>query len=152
MEQRTCTCCGRTKPLDAYNPSKNATRGFLAYCKECARAKQRDWYKRNRDKKLANDKVAVRRIRPNARQAILAHLQRHPCVDCGESDPMVLDFDHINGDKAAAVSTLVYQDASVARILQEVGKCEVRCANCHRRKAAKQHGWYWFADPPPRAR
>jgi len=57
----------------------------------------------------------------------------HPCVDCGESDPIVLDFDHVRDQKVAAVGRLVGSGAKLQRIVDEIAKCEVRCANCHRR-------------------
>jgi hypothetical protein len=57
----------------------------------------------------------------------------HPCVDCGESDPIVLEFDHVRGSKVADICQLVQHRTALAKIVIEVGKCEVRCANCHRR-------------------
>ena len=60
------------------------------------------------------------------------------CVDCGEADPIVLEFDHVRGTKQDNVSTLIGRAFSWKRILEEVAKCEVRCANCHRRKTAAQ--------------
>ena len=71
---------------------------------------------------------------------VLAVLERNPCVDCGESDPIVLDFDH-RGDKRSAVSVMAAW-ASVATLEQEIAKCEVRCANCHRRKTLAERGSY----------
>jgi hypothetical protein len=73
----------------------------------------------------------------------------HPCIDCGESDPIVLEFDHREGEKKlAAVSTLMTQmKASLKTIKAEIVKCDVRCANCHRRKTAKERGWYKIEAP-----
>jgi hypothetical protein len=68
------------------------------------------------------------------------YLAAHPCVDCGEADPVVLDFDHVDGKSMAISAGLI--GWSIARIIQEIRKCEVRCANCHRRRTAKQLGWY----------
>jgi hypothetical protein len=58
----------------------------------------------------------------------------HPCIECGEDDPVVLEFDHLGGklfDVGRAIS-----DRSWDSILEEIAKCEVVCANCHRRRTA----------------
>ena len=62
-----------------------------------------------------------------------AYLAEHPCVDCDENDPDVLDFDHVQGQKSANVSDLLWGKSSLKRLQAEVALCEVRCANCHRR-------------------
>ena len=67
----------------------------------------------------------------------------HPCVDCGENDPRVLDFDHIN-NKRHEISTLLRKEYSWNSILEEAKKCEIRCANCHRRKTAKEQNHYTY--------
>lgn len=63
---------------------------------------------------------------------ILEYLKNHHCVDCGESDPIVLEFDHIK-DKYKEISKLI-RGNSFQKLKDEIVKCEVRCANCHRRK------------------
>ena len=71
---------------------------------------------------------------------ILEYLLKHPCVDCGEKDVTVLEFDHVK-NKLKPVSSLIRAGAT-SLIEKEIEKCEVRCANCHRRKTAKQFGWF----------
>lgn len=61
---------------------------------------------------------------------VLDHLRRAPCVDCGEPDPVVLEFDHV-GAKRADVTRLAAW-SSLARLQEEIAACEVRCVNCHR--------------------
>ena len=64
-------------------------------------------------------------------------------MECGETNPIVLDFDHINPiDKTASISRMLGQNIAMATILAEVSKCEIRCAKCHRLRTAKQMGWY----------
>lgn len=70
------------------------------------------------------------------------YLHEHPCVDCGESDPVVLEFDHVRGIKEDNVGSLMRKTTSWPRILSEIQKCDVRCANCHRRKTARERGYY----------
>jgi len=55
------------------------------------------------------------------------------CVDCGDSRLVVLDFDHV-GSKAANVTELARSGCRLQRLKDEVSRCEVRCANCHRRR------------------
>jgi len=76
-----------------------------------------------------------------SRNFVRAFLANHPCVDCSESDIVVLEFDHVRGTKAFNIAYLVGQGRDLQTIKTEMDKCEVRCANCHRRKTAKQFGW-----------
>ena len=65
----------------------------------------------------------------------------HHCVVCGEDDPAVLEFDHVDqSTKDKAVSNMVVN--SIAKIKTEIEKCRVLCANCHKRHTATQLGWY----------
>lgn len=71
--------------------------------------------------------------RSKARSWIKAYLQNHPCVDCGEDDIRVLEFDHIDpSQKEFTISRGVADGRGLKSIKAEVEKCEVRCANCHR--------------------
>ena len=54
------------------------------------------------------------------------------CVDCGEDNTIVLEFDHVRGVKKSNVSDMANQSYSFKTIQKEIDKCEVRCANCHR--------------------
>ena len=93
----------------------------------------------NRTEHTANVNANTARYRERNRHLIRGYLLSHPCVDCGEHDPDVLEFDHL-GEKAQAVSPLK-MSASPGLILTEIQKCEVRCVNCHMRRTAAQFGW-----------
>jgi hypothetical protein len=71
---------------------------------------------------------------------VLEHLTGHPCLDCGEANPVVLEFDHVS-EKAASISALVADAAPLASLEVEIARCEVVCANCHRRRTARRAGW-----------
>ncbi len=60
------------------------------------------------------------------------------CVDCGEDDPIVLDFDHVRGVKVCDISRMAHTGYKEWRIIEELAKCEIRCANCHRRITHKR--------------
>lgn len=60
-------------------------------------------------------------------------LLKNPCVDCNERDLIVLEFDHVRGKKKMNISDAVRRGWSIESIKNEMDKCEVRCANCHRR-------------------
>ena len=80
-------------------------------------------------KAAANNKVA----RERNIAFVNEYLATHPCVDCPESDPIVLEFDHVRGKKHKEVSDMAQKAYSIKTIEEEIAKCEVRCANCHRR-------------------
>lgn len=54
------------------------------------------------------------------------------CLDCGNNNPVVLDFDHVEDNKLANVSNMVRNLYAWQKVLDEIAKCEVVCSNCHR--------------------
>ena len=100
-------------------------------------------YERRRDYYLNKARVRNLALRQEAQSRLLAYLSAHPCLDCGESDPVVLDFDHADrGRKTASIADMLKARRSWSGIELEIAKCEVRCANCHRRRTARQFAWY----------
>ena len=101
-----------------------------------------EWYKEN--KSLTKARVFARRkkLRAEKQKKILEYLAEHPCVDCGETDVIVLQFDHVRGKKKYALSNIISGGHSWFTVLNEIEKCEVRCANCHLRKTVKEHPNY----------
>src|SRR4051794_36986150 len=59
-------------------------------------------------------------------------------TDCGETDPVVLEFDHLRDKEFDIASGIHYHAWS--KVLAEIAKCEVVCANCHRRRTARRRG------------
>ncbi len=56
-----------------------------------------------------------------------------PCVDCGLLDLLLLEFDHI-GDKRGNVIAMARRGCALKTLQNEIARCQVRCANCHRRR------------------
>jgi hypothetical protein len=71
------------------------------------------------------------------RQRIKELKELHGCVDCGEKNHIVLDFDHIK-DKKYNISRMIHDGFAWAAIKKEISKCEVVCANCHRVRTHKR--------------
>lgn len=110
-------------------------------CRPCKQAYDRE-YHRKRSPEARQQKLSLQAERVTvARQFIWDYLKDHPCEECGESDPVVLEFDHIDrSTKFMAVAELATY--SIEKISAEIAKCRVLCANCHRRHTAIQLGWY----------
>lgn len=73
--------------------------------------------------------------RAEQRRIIDEHKASHPCIDCGESDPICLDFDHRDPSKKDfSIFRTTAVCGTVEALLKEIAKCDIRCANCHRKK------------------
>jgi hypothetical protein len=145
---KLCAKCGCLKAAGDFNRNKWKKDGLQHYCRDCHRRSVVQSQRTHRDAFLRRQRRYNDRKRNEIRRNIFDYLRAHPCVDCGESDVLVLDFDH-RRDKEHAISQLVCSNKSWGEILREIEKCEIRCANCHRRKTARQFGWkkfYWQLD------
>jgi hypothetical protein len=142
---RRCSKCQRDLPSDAFAAKGTDRRGNprrQPYCRECNRAYQRDHYVANKEIYKVKAAAWRRARRTELIENILSHLRSHPCVDCGEADPIVLHFDHVRGQKRDGVARLVRDQRPWCEVAAEIEKCDVRCANCHMRRTAVQLGWW----------
>ena len=81
---------------------------------------------------------AVRKNRLK-KAAFVRALKQRPCTDCGVEYPWyVMQFDHVIGDKALTLSHVTRKNISMERILAEIVKCEIVCANCHAARSYKR--------------
>ena len=138
-----CTKCKNKKTLDEFN-FKNKKLGIRhRQCRSCTRLLIKDHYSKNREYYLSKTLVRNSAIKSEINIFMRDYLLKNPCIDCGESDITVLEFDH-KGEvpKLMAVSSLVRARYSLKKVRDEVDKCEVRCANCHRRKTARDFKWF----------
>ncbi len=141
MDTKACNICHIEKPIEEF-PWKNIIRRKRqAVCKTCTAKRSADWYENNKERHLENVHERKRKMRDEAREYVWNYLKTHPCVLCGESDPIVLEFHHI-GDKEIAISELAYGGHPIERIVEELSRCQVLCANCHRRLTMKERGWF----------
>jgi hypothetical protein len=121
---RRCGRCGITLPLCAFG------RGQWR-CRRCFR----EYFIERGDLHREQSRAALERRRLRAKQHVLHYLQGHACTDCGESDPVVLEFDHVRG-KHANVGKLAQDGVKPARLDEEIALCDVVCVCCHRRRTA----------------
>lgn len=143
---KKCSRCNKEKPAEEFN-FKYKKKGLRQKsCRVCTRLEIKNHYDHNREYYLNKANKRNSTIRQENRIYLWKYLTQHPCVDCGEKDPIVLEFDHIK-DKRFNINFLV-RNNRVKQIANEISKCIVRCANCHRRKTAAQFSWYKYKIAP----
>src|SRR5881397_3911955 len=121
---------------------KDRARGLRrSRCRECLRLYGRQRYRLSRSRDAIGALSRTRNDRIALRKELDHYLRAHQCVDCGETDALVLEFDHRDGtDKRETVAWFTGKGDRVA-VFAEIDKCDVRCANCHHRRTARQFGW-----------
>jgi len=131
---KTCSKCKEEKDLSKFYKRSKALDGHSPWCKNCHALYDKDRYKKGDSQR----KNSNRKLRENDNRMLLwFYLRSHPCVDCGNDNPKVLEFDHRDPSlKSHDVSSML--DYSKNRILEEIEKCDVRCANCHKERTDRQ--------------
>lgn len=130
---KKCSLCQTKKEHNCFNKKKNSKDGLQNVCRSCNKQRAKRYYKENHKKHLGiiyNRKLKRKEVN---QKLFFDFLLKSKCVDCSESNPLVLELDHIR-DKRKEVSILLLYGYSWKVIKQEIDKCEVRCANCHSKK------------------
>ncbi len=104
--------------------------------RERARAYGRDWYQKNSERVKARKAENQTRLLSWFRD----YKSRLRCKHCGENDLAALDFHHREpSDKEVSITRAIHDGWGIQRVLIEVAKCDILCANCHRRLHRATH-------------
>lgn len=132
-----CGKCKIEKSFSEFN-KKDKTR-LQDKCRNCQKEYYKKYYQENSKEKeriLTNNK--------NKKELLYKQVaeikESSPCVDCGNYFPACcMDFDHIYDNKINNVSAMIGQLRSWKTISEEINKCELVCANCHRIRTRDRH-------------
>lgn len=143
---KQCSKCKVEKEEICFNNKrqrKDGSYGLHSYCKVCQKEFHRQHYLANKKDYFEKAKRYDKKYKLLLLKKVLAYFKKHPCVDCGETNPVVLDFDHRDPtQKEYDVATLVHRCRRCwDKILKEIKKCDVRCSNCHRIKTARDRNY-----------
>ena len=138
---KVCTVCDSVKPLEAFTVRSKNKDGHTSRCRACVNAANKRRYMSRPEHYRERLRGFNKKLKDEKAEKVFDYLGEHPCVDCGEADPVVLEFDHRDHtSKRLAVAQMIERRYSWRSILMEIEKCDVRCANCHRRKTSRQFG------------
>lgn len=139
---KQCNSCLQWKEEEDFNYRYKSLGVRHPTCKECQKGFRNNWYEGEaKQRHLDSVHERKKRMRDEAREFAWDYLSKHACVDCGESDPRVLEFDHVRG-KNSDVSRLIADGVPLEKLRREIELTDVRCANCHRKKTASDRGWF----------
>ena len=136
---KQCSMCKKIKNLQDFRKRSKSADGLMVWCRECCAEYERLRYQ-NGDRARKEDNT--KRAQTRNREFVWEYLKDHPCVDCGEKDPIVLEFDHRDPRSKSMNLSIMLRRSSVQKIKEEIEKCDVRCANCHRRRTGAQFGFW----------
>jgi len=105
----------------------------MAYTPEERRAYDKQWSKANRAKRQALNN----RWRHKRAAWLREFKAQQKCNRCGENHPATLQFHHVDGKRKESAVGTAAPKWSEERILKEIAKCEILCANCHAREHYK---------------
>ena len=135
MKTRTCWKCKREKPINQfYRHWKTDEPGephWEHICKKCQKTRRRAYYASRKSDYRQRMRMCESRKRKENRLKIFEHLLAHPCIDCGESDIIILEFDHRDGTQKVDNVSSMPKHYGWEKILAEIQKCDVRCVKCH---------------------
>jgi hypothetical protein len=126
--QRYCTQCGHIKPEDQFKSRYPRRQTLTKWCQTCRQS-------------LARSEINPTTTKGKCRVRWEEWKAKNPCVVCGETDPQLIEADHLR-DKVHACSASSYWawNGGVPALEKEIAKCQSLCCWCHRLKSGQERG------------
>jgi hypothetical protein len=129
---KICQVCNETKDISQFHRHNKRKDGLRANCIECGRIMARDFYRKNPEPYKLRASKERKSKRDQRKQWFNSIRLQYGCRLCGESDVEVLDFHHFEpAEKSFGIVSET--DLALEKLIPEINKCVVLCANCHRR-------------------
>lgn len=124
-----CNKCKNILDVSKFTQSKSRYDGLQSYCQDCMKKYRKEHYYNNKKEYMNRSRSSVKRLR--------MFIERYKrifgkCHICGESRPWVLDFHHKDPLEKDLEVSKIANFGSVRRVKDEIRKCSILCANCHR--------------------
>lgn len=119
--------CHKNKPLGEFSTQSSR-------CRDCQRIYKADWIAKNPEAQRGYERKRKAKVR-----AYIHEAKDKPCADCGQRHPYyVMEFDHVRGEKKFNIAPVkgARWMCSFQDLVDEIAKCDVVCANCHRYRHA----------------
>lgn len=126
---KKCSRCNQEKDLSEFRANKTRKNRLQTWCKVCESEYKKHLYEQDKDKYVAK----AQKQRKDKAEWLRELKQTLNCTRCGDSRWYVLDFHHRDkNEKDFCVQEMIHRNFSKKKILLEISKCDVVCANCHR--------------------
>lgn len=124
---KKCTICKNILDLINFSKDKSRKDGLSCKCKNCQRKLSKRHYINNKDD--YGNRQKARKLTHS--EYINEIKEKSGCVICGENRGICLEFHHTDPkEKEFAIASRLHSNLDV--LLEEISKCVVLCANCHR--------------------
>lgn len=128
MQIKRCYVCKQEKDVSEFYLSSTAQDSYQGRCKVCSLKTANEHYRNNKQTFAERANSLLRRII----DWVDTIKTKYGCCVCGISNPKCLDFHHVNpSEKLDGVGNLVRKKSRI-KVAEEINKCVVICANCHR--------------------
>lgn len=130
-----CWVCKEEKSDDSFWKDRKRYDGLQGRCISCAK----ESYVKNKTEVNANNRKRARHSRDRL-MAVAAERMSGGCITCGENNILVLEFDHRDpSKKVESIAFMISYARAMNKFLEELDKCDVLCANCHRIKTSYEN-------------
>lgn len=126
---KICTKCKQDKSFDDFTNDKRAKDGKHSQCKLCVSSAMKEYYRKKPEIVKKQNWDLMMKI-----YGIVNEIKtKSGCKFCPEKEAVCLDFHHLNPkEKTDNISNLI-RKKSLPKVLVEIEKCIIVCANCHRK-------------------
>lgn len=128
---KVCSRCNNELELSKFAANRTRSDGLSSNCKLCQKEYHKNHYQNNKDYYVKKARHHTSKIEQWVRE-----FKQKPCADCGKEYPYyVMQFDHLSDKEFVLAKARLF---SKEKILEEIHKCEVVCANCHAERTHKR--------------